>query len=147
LPICDLWFVSARVEVMELTGYIGIFPALMAILAFAIYRKKNKQVWFWALVAVVSFLLVVGDTTTLYTWLYRVPVFNLFRGPARNWFQFDFALAVLSSFGIECFVNNKKGISENVRKWTLYLAGVCLLIIGLSFVVFRIIRNLPIKHY
>jgi hypothetical protein len=143
----ELWFRSPKVEVMELTGYIGIFPLMMTVLAFATYRKMSKQVWFWTLVAAASFVLVLGNSTPLYTWLYRVPIFNLFRGPGRNWFEFDFALAVLSSFGMECFLKNKPGIFENVRKWTIFLAGGCLLIIGLSIFAFRMIRELPVSHY
>ena len=85
----------------EMTGYIGILPLLFAALAFLIWRKKNRSIWFWSLVAMLAFILVLGSSTPIYKIMYYVPIYNMFRVSARNWFEVNFAISVLSAY----FVN------------------------------------------
>lgn len=138
-------FRSPRFEVTELCGYIGVLPLFTAILAIVTLRKSNKDEWFWALLCVVSFTLILGSSTPLYRWLYEVPVYNLFRGPGRNWYECDFALAVLSAYGMESMLQAKV-LNGRTKRWSAIVAIGCMLIIGLSVIVFRIIRGLPARH-
>lgn len=82
----------------EIGGYMGILPLLFVILCVAFFHRKNLQIYFWVAVFLAAFLLVLGDSTPLYRFLYRVPVYNLFRAPARNWLEVHFAAAVVAAF-------------------------------------------------
>jgi hypothetical protein len=83
----------------ELTGYVGAAPLILAAAALAELRS-NRQVAVWTGVAVFSFLLVLGDGTPLASVMFHVPVYKLFRAQARNFLEFDFALAVLSALAL-----------------------------------------------
>lgn len=141
----QLNFRSPRFEVTELSGYIGVVALFLALLAIVTLKKYKKQEWFWTILCGVSFLLILGDSTPLYRWLYKVPVFNLFRGPARNWYECDYALAMLSAYGMESILYPK---AENgrIKRWSAVLAISCILIIGSSVISSRIIRQLPATH-
>lgn len=84
-------------NLMELSGYVGILPLFLAALALLL-PGRDRQVYFWAFVALAAFLLALGDSTPLYRLMYRVPLYNMFRVPARNWLEFSFAIAILGAF-------------------------------------------------
>lgn len=138
----QLNFRSPRTEVTELSGYIGVLALFLALLTIITLRKSKKHEWFWTLLCGVSFLLILGNSTPLYRWLYEVPVFNLFRGPARNWYECDYGLAILSAYGMESILHPN---AENgrVKRWSAVVAICCILIIGASFFTSQIIRGLP----
>lgn len=138
-------FRSPRFEVTELCGYIGVLPLFLAILAIITLRKSKKDEWFWTIICAVSFVLILGSSTPLYRWLYQVPVYNLFRGPGRNWYEFDFALAMLSAYGMELILHAGT-TNGRTKRWATFVAIGCISIICISFVVFPIIRGLPGKH-
>lgn len=85
-------------NLMELSGYVGILPLFLAALALLL-PNRNRQSYFWAFIALAAFLLALGDSTPIYRLMYRVPLYNMFRVPARNWLEFSFAIAILSAFG------------------------------------------------
>jgi hypothetical protein len=84
-----------------MSGYVGILPLLFAIFPIVLFARKNKQIFFWAAVALIAFVLVLGDSTPFYKLMYRVPIYNLFRASARNWLEVNFAVSVLSAFFIQ----------------------------------------------
>jgi len=57
------------------------------------------RVFFWLGLAVLAFLLLLGDGTPLYRLAYQVPIINLFRIPWRHAFEWTFAIAILSAYG------------------------------------------------
>lgn len=101
----------------EILGYIGVLPLIFSFLAFILWRKKNKQIWFWTIVAVIGFLLMLGNNTPFYTIMYHIPLYNMFRVPARNWFEVDFACAVLVGFCINYLMLNRGYSLKKVKNW------------------------------
>jgi hypothetical protein len=85
----------------EMSGYVGILPLLFAVFAVVLFAGKNKQIRFWAAVALIAFILVLGDSTPFYKLMYRVPIYNMFRASARNWLEVNFAISILSAFFIQ----------------------------------------------
>lgn len=55
--------------------------------------------WFWLGLSVAGFLLMQGDGTPVYRWIYRLPLVNLFRIPWRHAFEFTLGLSMLAAFG------------------------------------------------
>lgn len=84
---------------VELTGYVGLVPLTLA-LVLVVSRRKEPEAWFWIVTALAALLLALGRRTPLAAVLYRVPPYNLFRGPARHLLEYTFAISVLSGLGI-----------------------------------------------
>jgi len=104
-----------RWNITELTGYMGIFPLVTAFLCFSLFRRKDNQIYFWTFVSIVAFILVLGSSTPFYKIMYHVPVYNMFRAPARNWFEVNFAVSVLMAFFIN-FIMLEDRINDDIRK-------------------------------
>ncbi len=88
-----------RWNLWELSGYIGVAPFMLAGAALSLVRR-NRVAAFWSALACFALLLMLGPDTPLASLMYRVPGYNFFRAQARNVFEFDFALAVLSALAL-----------------------------------------------
>jgi hypothetical protein len=111
-------------SLLGMSGYMGILPMLFAFLAVILFRKTNGQILFWAAVALIAFLLVLGDSTPLYRVLYKIPVYNMFRAPTRNWMEVDFAVAILSSFFIHFMMTSTEIRALSYYRAMLWVVGV-----------------------
>ncbi len=137
LPIFLFPLYPYALVISETSVYIGIMPLIFAFLAF-IWRKKNYQIYFWSLIVIFSFLLVLGDSTPFYKIMYHVPIYNMFRIPARNGFELDFALSILAAFGINYIIRDY--LSNKAKKW------IKISILALGIVTFCIICFLVIQY-
>ena len=109
---------------VELVGYVGILPLLLAVAALGLKRKG--QVWFFGLLALLSLLLALGHWNPLYAYLLRVPLFNWFRVPARFLLWFTLALALLAGWGAQAIVE-RLADSGRGRLWVWAAAWAALL--------------------
>lgn len=123
----------------ELAGYMGILPFLFIILCFLLFRNKDRQIYFWTGVFLFAFLLALGDSTPFYKLLYRVPVYNLFRAPARNWLEVNFAAAILSSFFIHHLVTDSTLQANNYYR---IVRGVAVAFLGMLFSILAFRKSL-----
>lgn len=97
----------------EMTGYLGILPLLLVVIA--IFWVRKRTVWFFLFLAVLSLVLAMGKYTPLLKLLYTyIPGFNLFRGNSKWIFLNAFSIAVISGFGADAVV---KGIDGLKKKW------------------------------
>ncbi len=64
--------------------------------------SNHAVVRFWMVIATISLVMSFGSNLPfeLNRLLYQIPINNLFRGPYRHLFEFTFALAMLSGFGL-----------------------------------------------
>ena len=88
--------------IVDASAYVAplaVILAVAAVIAVARKSQRDPRVWFWLLVAVAAVALMLGKHTPLYLGLYQVPVFNLFRVPARHAFEWTFAVSILSAYG------------------------------------------------
>lgn len=90
----------------EITGYVGLLSLMLAVIGFAASRRKPLPL-FWAVVALVAFLLALGYATPLARIMYYVPVMNRFRVPARHFLELTFAASVLAGLGISAIRQGK----------------------------------------
>lgn len=88
----------------ESTGFIGIFPLILAFLAIAA-GMRNNLVKFFLILAFFSLLLMLGKNSPTF-FLFQIPPLSFFRVPARWIVFFIFSLTILAGVGLE-FVRQK----------------------------------------
>ncbi|HEX5705676.1 MAG TPA: hypothetical protein VFX96_00155, partial [Pyrinomonadaceae bacterium] len=119
----------------EYIGYVGLAPLALAALAPAVRRDARTK--FWAAAAVCAFALALGrflpfDLNEL---VYRVPVLNLFRVPARHLMELDFALAVLAGRALTALSKaraSKDAPALDGGGTTARVAAVCASLVSLT---------------
>jgi len=143
-------FVAPLYNYQEVTSFIAPLAALLAIVAIAAWFKgRDWRTLFWLAVAAVGLLLMLGDHTPLYGWVYRLPLVNLFRVPSRHAFEWSFALAVLAAFGWDA-ANSLFARRAVVRRLDWLVGAV--LILGCTVLGFawwratRPIAGSPVQH-
>jgi hypothetical protein len=92
---------ATTVFAAEVYPYIGILTMAFAICCFMVRRAIGFQAKFWIGITVVALVLSFGGMTPVYRLLFDVPLYNLFRVPARHLFEVDFALSVLAALGLD----------------------------------------------
>lgn len=124
----------------EATPYIALLSGILAVVAMiAALRSptRHRRIFFWLLIALLGWLLMMGDHTPLYRLAFHIPLFNRFRLPWRHTFEWSFAVGMLSAYGFDIarnfFAIKAKAVAQ--KRWQL-LAGLILLIglIGLAIV-------------
>jgi len=84
----------------EQYGYLGIVPALCAVVAIVV-RRRDAHVRTLAAIGIVGFLLMVGRNTPLYALAFEiVPGMAYFRFPSRFLVFCEIAIALLAGYGL-----------------------------------------------
>ena len=119
--------------------YVGILPLILAVAA-AFVRRLRRDVAFWAIVAVLAFLLAFGRHTFLYSLAYLgLPGFGAVRDQERIVYLFSLAISVLAGFGALTLVQPvprlvRKGFRRFGRAliwiWLVFLALTALFYYG-----------------
>jgi hypothetical protein len=95
---------ATTVFAAEVYPYIGMLPLAFAVGCFSIRRAAGFQAKFWIGTTIVALVLAFGGMTPVYRLLFYIPIYNLFRVPARHLFEVDFALSVLAALGLDYFL-------------------------------------------
>ncbi len=126
-----LFFPFFQGEPSEATGefwpYVGFVPLLLAVAA-PFIRRDRRTTAFVGL-GLVALVLALGGNTPIYRLVYALPLFGMFRVPARYLLLFSFAVAVLCAIALDELV--RRLASNSGRKWVPTL----LLPLGLAAVV------------
>ena len=88
-PLGNYWDSSTFVPLLAL----GL--AIVGVIA----GRGSRETRFWAFVAVVSWILVLGSNTPLFELYSRLPFVGRFRYPSRHSMEWSFAIGVLASYG------------------------------------------------
>ncbi len=88
----------------EYWAYFGLAPFAFAFLAPIL--RRDRRTLFTALFALAALFLAFGNLNPLYDLIDRLPVFGLFRTPARYIELFLFAAVILSATGFEEMLNH-----------------------------------------
>lgn len=91
----------------EFIGYIGVVPLLFSL--FALFFKKDKNVFLFGLLFFVSLIFALPTPFAKLPYIFNLPLISTAQ-PTRLIAIVDFSLAVLSAFGLELFLNQKKKI-------------------------------------
>lgn len=114
----------------EATPYVASLALLMAVIAvIAAFRSpsEHRRVFFWLGLALLAWLLMLGDHTPLSRWSFQIPVYNRFRLPWRHTFEWSLAVSVLAASGFDALKNLLARKSEAAPvQWREVLAGLIL---------------------
>ena len=112
----------------ELIGYVGIFSLCFA--AFAVFVRKEKTVVFFFLSLLVAVVFSFPDIISKIPFELKIPLISSSQ-PTRLIMVIDFALAVLSAFGVEEFLKRK-----NTKKLIYLSSFFFLILIGIWAYIF-----------
>jgi hypothetical protein len=119
-------------NLVELYPYMGLLPLALCFLAVRC-RRKCRDASFWIVVAVAALVLSFGGLTPLYRILYYVPVYNLFRAPARHLYEIHFAMAVLSALALDYLWRDAtRQTVRQIKAAARFLAVVFAAVFGLA---------------
>lgn len=120
----------------EETFVVGLAAVMAPIAVAALFKggKRDSRLLFWLVVALISFVMMLGNNTPLYRLLYHVPLLNLFRVPARHAFEWTFALAILAAYGwdqLTAWLQSEKEHTTNTLSVGIgVLLAIATLVIG-----------------
>lgn len=108
-------FWGLKWNLTEVYGYVGILPLLLIPLAIVLRKRDGGAAPFFAVLAVLSLLLSLGEYTVLHGLLYRfVPGFDKVRAAGRFLLLLNFAVAVLAGVGLDGL---SRRLSRRDRPW------------------------------
>ncbi|MCA1630740.1 MAG: YfhO family protein [Acidobacteria bacterium] len=94
-------------HVIEVSTYVAPLALALAVAAcLARATRRDARALFWAGVAALAFLLMLGDATPLNWLVFHTPVVSRFRYPSRHAFEWSFALSVLAAYGWDALLRN-----------------------------------------
>jgi hypothetical protein len=88
----------------ETTAYLPLLAAIFALVALSAglrAPRREWRIWFWAAVALLGGLLMLGDRLPLYRLLFQLPVVNLFRIAWRHAFELTLGVGMLAAYGFD----------------------------------------------
>jgi len=130
---------SALVNTVELYPYSGLLPLILALFALQRLRRTSREVVFWAIAVFFAAILSLG-LGPVQRVLYHVPIYNLFRAPARHLFEITFGICVLAAYGLDALLATKIVSVENpapAMKRSTVIVGLVVLGIVLALQVLR----------
>lgn len=113
----------------EYWAFFGIAPFVLALLA-PILRRSPRAIFLVGF-ALLALLFALGRFNPLYDLIYQLPVFNLFRTPARYLFLFLFGAVLLSALALDELSERLTVMPLN--KKTIGMAIIFAWLIGLVF--------------
>jgi hypothetical protein len=129
-------------------GYVGAVTLFLAVFA-ALRWWRNWHVRFFSVVAVISYLLVLGPATPVYRFVFDyVPGMSYFRFPTRLLFITDGSLAVLAALGLTRFAQQFLGRAPSSdapslwrRRGSLAVQVILLLLVVADLLHFQLRQN------
>lgn len=110
--------------VANITGYIGILP--LFIVLYSLFFIKKREVQFFTLGALISFLLSFGSRSVVYqAAFYLIPFFSRFRTPSAVLIIYSMCMACLVGYGFDFLMNdhNREKKQSSLTKVLAILAA------------------------
>ncbi len=92
---------DTTVFVAEVYGYAGLLPLALALVAFSTWRTARRELKFFSSIGVIALFLSFGGATPIYQLFFHLPVYNMFRVPARHLFEVGLSLSVIAAIGLD----------------------------------------------
>jgi hypothetical protein len=119
---------------VELVGYVGLLPLLLALLAPFLAQPRSdvplrpvRPARFFGVLAVAAVLLSFGRYNPLYMGLLHLPVFNLFRVPGRYLYLFHFSAAVMAGMSLDALLTRARRYADAAERGPAWLLVIALI--------------------
>ncbi|NLF51798.1 MAG: YfhO family protein, partial [Leptolinea sp.] len=109
--------------------YPGAFCFLLAFLSITFFRK-NRDLWFWSLVALLCLLWALGENVAWNKTLITLPVLNLLRVPARGVYFLSVAFLMMSVTCLDRLLRSNPEKAVFLRLGSIGVAVLVLLVQG-----------------
>ena len=139
-PTKETFMFSIANLYISIIAIVLIAPAIM----YSLKKKINTQLtWFLVGMAVFTMLFAMGGFFFFHQIIYSiVPFFNRFRNPGHMLFIFTFCASLLTAFGMNILLQNKKAFAEIYdKKYYFVLLGVFTLVLILVYSGFFNVNN------
>jgi len=124
---------------VELWGYVGLSVLIWAFSSIFI-RRDAKTIFCFAF-ALITLSLALGEANPLFHFLARLPVFNLFRVPARYVFLFAFSAAMSAALTLDGLLQRAADARPNLAR----ALGVIGVLVTLGVIVLA--HNQPLEFW
>ncbi len=111
-PLYTERFADVGTYVAPLILLLALVCVLFALRRATPTTRRDPRIFFWTAVALVSCVLILGQHTPVYGWLYHLPVVNSFRVPSRFAFVWTLAAAILAAYGWDALAALMRGRAE-----------------------------------
>ena len=119
-------YAFGQYQTTENWGYCGVIT--LALAALGLLLRRTRMATFFALLVILSIIIMVGDLTILSGWIYKfVPGFNKLRDSGRALVLLGLGLAGLAGYGLDGLVSalgNMGGSRRNLMWWLVGVTGV-----------------------
>jgi hypothetical protein len=134
----------------EYGNYVGILALLLAsaaVIGLLVERSNDRIVQFWIVWGILALFLSLGSYMPfdIYSLLYQVPVYNLFRVPARHIFETTFAVGILAGFGVTYFERSERGKARRVLLLSITAISLAVAagVVTLKYYSYVLIKMMP----
>jgi hypothetical protein len=127
LPPYNQPYWGTEASPLDISTYVGVMPLILAAIGLsAVVNQRRGVRWFWLSVAIIAFLLIFGKYFPPATWMYFVPIYNIFRIPTRYSIVLALAVSILAGFGVSA-MQQRQITPKTFRRM---IAIVLLLLLG-----------------
>ncbi len=118
---------------VELYAYVGILPLALAPAALFKKRSWHTKFYFWA--GLTALVISFGEMGLLYTFVHKLPGYNVLKDPSRFVMIVDFALVILAAAGLDRLLARRDFGQLNMKRLTRGLAWVAgMVVAGLALI-------------
>ena len=93
----DYW--GGEANPLDIATYVGILPLILATIG-AVANRRSSITRFWCGVAITIFIIIFGKYFFPAKLMYFVPIYNIFRIPARHSIELALAVSILAGLGV-----------------------------------------------
>lgn len=129
-PLGNFWDSATYVPLLALV--FAVIAAARAVVA----PRRFAEVLFWLFVAVLSWILILGNQTSFFGIYSRLPLVSRFRYPSRHTLEWTLAIGVLAAYGWD-FVSGWIAVARGRRAEWLSAATATALTIAAAAVALR----------
>lgn len=106
--------------------YVGLLPLILSPLAWL--HSNRRETYFWIGVLVFAVIFAIGTATPLYAFMIQwIPGFRYVRVPARMWYFFALAAALLMGLAVDHISRTRK-LSPRAWRWLLSSGGLLIVV-------------------
>jgi Bacterial membrane protein YfhO len=98
-PYSVPYWAGGEANPVDIATYVGILPLILAAIG-VVANRRSGIARFWFGVAIIIVIIIFGKHFFLAKLMYYVPIYNIFRSPARHAIELALAVSTLAGLGV-----------------------------------------------